>query len=108
VSCRAESANGNDEVVWFAQLRALVSCIAPSGLPLELALVRWYETVKVPVDSEEEVLGMQKIRWEPSGDLKDGKGRERFDLIDICSILKSVFLQPHPCEPDTWFYNHFV
>ena len=94
-----------EESSWFAQLRALVSCSAASGTFVELALVRWYQAVE-PEDEEAE-LGMQKVQW-----VTVGKGRslskERYDLSDIRTIQKAIFSQPHPHEPETWFYNHFV
>lgn len=108
MGCRAGGTQGSqDGTVWFGQLRALVSCISPLGLPLELALVRWYEAVKLDDDSWEAELGMQKVKWETTGRGKDFCG-ERYDVIDIRSIVKAVFLQPHPQAKDTWFYNHFV
>ena len=88
--CRSGGTEAGEGAAWFCQLRALISCTAPTGLPLELAYVRWYETLKM--DVEEEELGMQMLRRE-----RLGRGRnaswERYDIIPIQSISRSVFLQ---------------
>jgi hypothetical protein len=44
------------------QLRALISVPGEMSVPQELAMVRWYETIGQ--DEEEQLLGMQKLRWE--------------------------------------------
>jgi hypothetical protein len=71
--------------------------------------VRWYEAVEM--SEEEQELGMEKVKWESTG-----RGKyppppccpERYDVIDIATIVKSNFLQPHPTKQDVWFYNHYV
>lgn len=47
-------------------------------MPLELALVRWYEAVNLDDDSEEAELRMQKVIWETTGRGKDLCG-DRYD-----------------------------
>ena len=86
--------------IWFAQVRAFVTCKNSAGIRQEMALVAWYEVVDVL--PEEEFLGMQKVIPEVI------KGRRRYDVVSIRSIEKDVFLQPHPTEADTFFYSHFV
>ncbi len=56
-------------------------------------MVRWYETVDV--NEEEELLGMQKVRWETIG---RGRNRtnQRYDVVPIASILQSIFFSPIP------------
>jgi hypothetical protein len=105
--CRAEGGESshNSGSSWFGQLRALVSCYTPMDVLLELAMIRWYQAVEP--NEEESELNMQKVRWETTD---KGKTicKERYDLVDIRTIQKAVFLQPHPLEQETWFYNHFV
>lgn len=63
--------------------------------------------MKVDDNSGEADLGMQKVTWESTGSGRN-VSKERYDVIDVRTIVKAVFLQPHPVEEETWFYNHFV
>jgi hypothetical protein len=99
--------DSQDEGVWFGQLRTLLSCRSPSGMLMELAMIRWYETVATDDDCLEGELGLQKVKWETIGRGRSFVG-ERYDVVDVRTIIKAVFLQPHPTEKDQWFYNHFV
>ena len=86
------------------QLRSLISCEGPQREHLELALIRWYD-VKDCNNLESE-LSMQKLQW--SRKTTNREQQPWFDIIDVKSIQMPVFLQAHPIQIDTWFYNHFV
>ena len=75
-------------------------------MTLDLCFVRWYEVIEP--EAGEEIVGLQKLRWEKEAGRRRNQVVGRFDIISVASIERPVFLQPHPCSPDVWFYNHFV
>ena len=32
----------------------------------------------------------------------------RYDVVELRKVVKAVYIQPHPSEPDTFYYNRYV
>ena len=121
MSCRAADDGDGDGILdadcWFGQVRLVFSFQEGRGATSqtrECLLIRWYDRAAF-TDQDRHLCGrFEKLRWErvqkPAGEAQEEPGSTwvRYDVVELRKVVKAVYIQPHPSEPDTFFYNRYV
>lgn len=103
--CRAQEGDDPMEGCWFAQLRMIFSMRDHKGRMRECAFLRWMETA--PDDAFDDI-PMQRLTWATTFIQDSRKPVPHYDVVEINRIVRPVFLQRQPDDPDHFFYNEFV
>ncbi len=102
--------DASDADCWFAQVRFVFSTKDNKGRTRSCIFVRWYDLARHDRTDEHLSGSIRKLKWETTCMHRNGRTVQlpMYDVVEIDRVIKPAFIQPHPLQPDNFFYNRFV
>ncbi len=89
--------------VWFGRSLFFFTYYIAGGGERQAAFLRWFQQTD-PDCAASRSLRLVRLGWAHFG---AGHGPHH-DVVELERILCPVLLQPDPCEPNSWWLNHYV